>query len=330
MVHSASHSIMDTNHSPRQGTPQDDSRTYLVGSIRGDNALTAACPHAQSLLCFSTAYRAEVICLLTCNRWGCIRCGPRKAKRLAYKIEKAEPNKLITLTINPKMYTSPREAYDKTRRQLPELSRLIKKAVGSFEYLRVLETTKAGWPHYHLMARCPYVPQKELSRLWAGLTAAPIVDVRSIKKIDNVFAYVVKYLCKQTYIEWTNRRTSWSRNFFAGETPYEGEPLHLTEFQVKKSHPVTTLDELYPGYAIQQITRTAFVLYRPDDDEPPCNHYLRLKEEIANENRNGQTPPHPANQTPREEVDQPNRIPPRTGNLPLRAGETFLRGDDGQ
>lgn len=274
---------MDQKYTPAAAGEQPERTRYLIGSVEGGNALSAACPHAQTLLCYSHAYRENVACVLVCNRWGCRKCGPRKAKRLAYRIEKAQPNKLITLTIDPKQYENPREAYDKTRRQLPELSKIIKKKLGSFEYLRVLETTKAGWPHYHLMARCPYIPQRTLSELWAGLTAAPIVDVRQIRKIDNVFAYVVKYLCKQTYIEWTNRRTSWSRNFFIPEEKYEPEPLHLDAFKICHTGPEGTLLEKFPGHVIEPISKTAFLVRPPDDEEPACNHYLRLKKEIENE-----------------------------------------------
>jgi hypothetical protein len=259
------------SNTPDQGV-QADARRYLIGSIRGDNALSALCPHAQTLFCWSHCYQRDVVCVLPCNRWGCVKCGPRKAKRLAYRIEKAEPNKLITLTVNPAAYEDPRSAYDSTRRQLAELSKICRKKLGTFEYMRVLETTKKGWPHYHLMARCPYIPQRTISTIWANLTSAPIVDIRQIRKIDNVFAYVVKYLCKQTYIPWTNRRTSWSKDFFLKEQKYEPQPLRLDQFELKKGDPHTNLAERFPDWILEQISPSLFLILDPNDPDEPQYH----------------------------------------------------------
>lgn len=285
---------MDPNSSPRQGDSQPVSTRYLIGSTDATQKLGDPCPNAQTLIAWSHVVKRVVLCILQCNRWGCRNCGPRKAKRLAYRIERAEPNKLITLTVNPRCYATPREAYDKTRRQLAELSKVVKKQIGSFEYLRVLETTKSGWPHYHLMARCPYIPQKTLSTIWANLTNAPIVDIRQIKRIDNVFAYVVKYLCKQTYIPWTNRRTSWSRHFFQNEPPFEPEDLWLDNFKIVKEHPEKVASEKYKNFVIEQITKTAFFIRPPDDEEDLNRVRQNWKQthgnQTANDDPQGPTP----------------------------------------
>jgi hypothetical protein len=169
------------------------------------------------------------------------------------KCELAKPTKLITLTVNPEYYVFPRDAYDKTRRQVTELAKKLRKPGKEFEYLRVLEVTKKGWPHYHLVARTPYIPQKQLSDLWASMTGAPIVDIRTVQQSTNVFKYVLKYLCKQTYVPWTNRRISWTKNFF----PKPEEQPHRQNPYINRRrchhHPADALEKYADGKLITEV-----------------------------------------------------------------------------
>src|SRR6266436_9544748 len=187
-------------------------KTYLVGNLEQLHHELKCCPYSTSLLCTELATGLDAVIAIPCKRWGCKWCGQRNAFKLAIKVDEAKPTKFITLTINPKCYENPREAYDKTRRKISDLAKAVRVHAGEFEYIRVLEVTKKGWPHYHLVARCGFIKQKWLSDAWASSTGAPIVDIRAIKKTDNVFKYMLKYLCKQEYIPWTNRRVCWSKS----------------------------------------------------------------------------------------------------------------------
>jgi hypothetical protein len=100
---------------------------------------------------------------------------------------------------------------------------------GEFEYLRVLELTKRGWPHYHLLVRSPYRPYAHIRSTWATLTGATIVDVRQVKKRDSVYWYLVKYLAKQNHCTFTDRRVSQTGKFFKPKTPYPS--LELVDWQ---------------------------------------------------------------------------------------------------
>lgn len=100
---------------------------------------------------------------------------------------------------------------------------------GSVEYLRVLEVTKKGWPHYHLLVRSPYLAHRLVRDTWAALTGATICDVRAVKKADNVYWYLVKYLGKQLYCDFTDRRVSQTAKFFTPKTPYPS--LELIDYQ---------------------------------------------------------------------------------------------------
>jgi hypothetical protein len=157
---------------------------------------------------------------------------------------------MITLTIDPKLWVTPRDAYDGTRRKLSDFAKAIRKIRGRFEYLRVLEVTKKGWPHYHFLAKCDYIPQATISKVWAELTGAVIVDVRRVEQKTNVFRYVLKYLCKQAYVPWTNRRVSWSKDFFI--KPDKPEPRQNPFVNRVRSilHPASVLESRYAGETI--------------------------------------------------------------------------------
>lgn len=61
-----------------------------------------------------------------------------------------------------------------------------------FKYLVVLEFQKRGAVHYHCLCDLPYVRQREVQEIWGN----GHVSVNRIKHVDNLGAYVVKYMTK--------------------------------------------------------------------------------------------------------------------------------------
>jgi hypothetical protein len=169
--------------------------------------------------------------LCVCKRWTCPYCGRVKRAKLEADIKTARPNRFVTLTTCGHESESPRQIFDWTRRQISELAKVIRREGRDFEYLRALEATKTGYPHYHLLVRSPYLDQKELSRHWCHFTRAYIVDIRSLTKDEAAAKYVMKYLTKQHSISFTQRRLSWTRNFFPKrdeDTPSTYAPINVT------------------------------------------------------------------------------------------------------
>jgi hypothetical protein len=150
----------------------------------------------------------------TCKAWSCKYCGHVKRKQLQSKIKAARPNRFVTLTTCGHATETPRQIFDWSRRQISELGKVIRKENSEFEYLRCLEATKTGYPHYHLLCRSGWLDQKRLSELWCKFTRAYIVDIRALSKDENAAKYVMKYLGKQTSLSFTKRRLSWTRRFF--------------------------------------------------------------------------------------------------------------------
>jgi len=181
------------------------------------------CPRSQTAVMHPVGEAFDLYLSVRCKSWTCDVCRRWLMRRLMLRMVDARPNRLVTLTVNPRCWPDPRAAYDGTRRKVAILARMARREFGEFEYLRVLEQTRAGWPHYHLVVRSPYIPQQWLSDRWRELTGAPIVDIRRVDDCDGAASYVAKYLAKQEHCEFTQRRLAWSRGFFpAAADPPQG------------------------------------------------------------------------------------------------------------
>lgn len=60
------------------------------------------------------------------------------------------------------------------------------------------ELHRSGYPHLHVVARSPFIPQKWLSERWSQLGIGSIVDIRKIFKHETAARYIAKYLGKAT------------------------------------------------------------------------------------------------------------------------------------
>lgn len=217
---------------------------YLVPSP-ATFANFSTCPWATTLVVNDHESGKRQVRAVTCKRWGCSYCAPRKIRRLAFLVNGAAPNRWIRLGVQPDLYTSPKEAWEATSGMLPEACRQLRKEVGECEYLRVTELHKSGMPHYHALLRSGFIRQKRLSEIWAGLTGAPVVYIAKIDATFSSFRYMVKYLTKCHRIEWTDRHVSYSRHFFA---PADLEKMAWPERQViekSETHPWKWLADRY-------------------------------------------------------------------------------------
>lgn len=230
----------------------------LVGSA--DWQSISWCPAARTLSGWSQTRGTLVYIQTRCKRWTCPHCGRRRITSLSRKVAKAEPSKFVTLTIDPGQYQTPAEAFAATSRKVAPLVTKLRRLYGPIEYLKVTEATKAGWPHFHLCMAAGYIPQATISDLWQGLTGAHIVDIRQVKKVRDVYWYMVKYLAKQTAVPWTKRRVSWTRHFFDNCPKPEGLKLELQGVVREKWHPQAVMEWQQRGKLIRRLTADAWEL----------------------------------------------------------------------
>lgn len=224
---------------------------------------------------------------VNCKRWGCSFCARQKIRRLSWLTHEAQPNRLLTLTTDHKLYPSPREAWEATAPQVPELFRHLRKRFGEFEYLKVTELCKDGYPHYHALARSAYIPQPVIKAWWEAHTGATIVDVRQVKQSFSAYNYLVKYLTKMHRLDWTERHVAYSRNFFRSDTRGTFDKMELVDKSTRHWHPHTFLDRIYTGQVVTQVRPGVWLL-----PEPPDNRGLLTAHDDA-DNANADWPTEP-------------------------------------
>jgi len=255
-----------SNPTKLSGQRPDLPPPLLIKSPAATRKWLNTCPHAQTLLALSPGVVGHVIVILPCKQWSCPYCSRRKIAQLSAKTRDAKPNRLMTLTVDPKLYDSPRDAFDKTRTRVPELIRSLRKRFGELEYLRVTELTRRGFPHYHLLLRSAYLPHAVVKSEWNRLTGALIVDLRQVKESFAAYTYLLKYLSKLHKIEWTERHVSYSKRFFPKTDPPPPCQYELIEPEVVSLHPATVLQESFSGCMITRLTASVLACIPSKED----------------------------------------------------------------
>lgn len=178
------------------------------------------CPHRRTMIRLSEHHEPTAIFAVPCKRWCCPPCAAKKADLLAFKTALARPTHFLTLTVRTTLYRSPRDAYDLTRRHIAHVAMYWRRTGGEFEYVRFLETTKRGWPHWHLIVRSPGARKNWLKQRWFEWTHAFEIDLQPIADDARVTRYCLKYASKaDRAIEFTKRRVAWTRRFFPPKPP---------------------------------------------------------------------------------------------------------------
>ena len=236
-------------------------QSYLVGNLIADaQAYLGVCPYAQTLTAYSYTLHAEIMFVLSCRRWSCPVCSKSKIRKLAFGVRTAKPTRLLTLTVDPSRYETPKAAWESTRKKVPLLVRALRKQFGEVEYLRVTEVTRRGWPHYHLLVRSGFLPHAVVKRLWSEMTGAKIVDLRQVTRSFEAYSYLVKYLSKLHKLEWTERHVSVSRNFIPKDDFSPDDKLTCGQGTLHKYHPANYAAENYLGRTLKRLSDNCHVV----------------------------------------------------------------------
>lgn len=122
------------------------------------------------------------------NRKKTLQRARREIRRLI-NCNIAEYSKFVTLTFGEDIKDIKVANYEFKKFK----QRLETKIGYKLQYVCVIEFTKNGRVHYHcLMFNLPYVKNKELATIWRN----GFVKINKIDKVDNVGAYVCKYMTK--------------------------------------------------------------------------------------------------------------------------------------
>lgn len=63
----------------------------------------------------------------------------------------------------------------------------------NLKYIAVIEFTKAGRIHFHMLCDLKYTPAKEIEEVWGQ----GFIQINRIDHVDNIGAYVIKYMTKE-------------------------------------------------------------------------------------------------------------------------------------
>jgi len=166
-------------------------------------ALSSVSPKTIAMFCGNRSLvkhldGSGVAVTLRCRSWTCPDCAPLRRQQLIEQARRGQPNRFVTLTVNPAVGVSPADRAQQLARAWRNcIKRLRRQHPGEkFEYLAIFEATKLGEPHLHILCRMPYVQQQWLSACMAEMIEAPIVDIRIIKSTAQAAHYVTKYIGK--------------------------------------------------------------------------------------------------------------------------------------
>lgn len=152
---------------------------------------------------------------LKCKSWTCQDCFDGRKRRLMAECHAGAPNTFLTLTTKPRDDGDRnRAALDLTRAwRLIRLRLMRRHKLKKLPFMAVMEGTKKGWPHLHILIRSLWLDQKLISAWMAELHDSPIVDISRIDNRARVNSYVSKYCAKAAHKFGTAKRYFKSQDY---------------------------------------------------------------------------------------------------------------------
>lgn len=212
----------------------------------------------------------------TCGRYACLYCGPRRVSMWRSVIERAEPERFVTLSRVGDTLSS-------VGRVSTTIVQHLRRKGYRFEYCATFEQHKMGAFHIHMLQRGDYIPQAVLSDALRSATHGRswVTDIRRCK--PGSAGYVTKYCTKMLAASDVGRkpdgtlarvnRVRYSRQFFPSSVAEMREQLRAEWSASKREdgEPIVDvsgawiLDELHPiprDLAGRVDQRAADVQYR--------------------------------------------------------------------
>lgn len=175
-------------------------------------------PHGKFVGAYLEDGKAKAVAVpIRCNKWSCEDCGKKKRRQLYARVMSGQlaqavdgfrpqyTHKLLTLTCPGKEYRerhTPQEALEDMSHKWSLTVRALKKRLGEFLFLRIVEQHKDGFPHFHvLLVGRTIVPKGILAdfrRTWTDLHGMGNVDIQKNRLGSPMKAvrYLLKYLTK--------------------------------------------------------------------------------------------------------------------------------------
>lgn len=177
-------------------------------------------------------------------------------------------SKFVTLTFNNQL------GFDITNvkacnRHFKQFIQRLKYRYPDLKYVAVIEFQKRGAVHYHMICNLPFIKKGELQTIWAG----GFVKINRIDKVDNVGAYVIKYMCKDT----EDKRLQGLKAYNCSKGLQE--PIELTTWREEDTEAWRTIHEALekesPSYSAKYESENAGTIeYRQYNSNRPKSSIL--------------------------------------------------------
>lgn len=133
-------------------------------------------------------------------------------------------------------------------------------------YIAVIEFQRRGAVHYHVLMKLPYIEANYLAYIWSH----GFVKINEINHVDNVGAYICKYLSKDTTDErmWGKKKFFCSKNLNTPEEFFTKKEVDIIKsaFDLVSVEPVYNLhfDNEWTG----GVKYNQYNLNRPERNDP--------------------------------------------------------------
>jgi hypothetical protein len=171
--------------------------------------------YCHERIAVNTENRIKTAVSLPCKSWTCDHCVGQRQSRLIAECLGGAPTTFLTLTCRVRPGQSPDDWALLLSRawRLMRLRIMRAKGIKKLPFYAVMESTKAGWPHLHILMRSIWLDQKWLSAMMDELLDSPKVDIRRIDNRGRAAGYVAKYCGKASHRFRTAKRYWSSRDY---------------------------------------------------------------------------------------------------------------------
>lgn len=201
-----------------------------------------------------------------CDKWDCEECRPRRCARVRYEALAGKPTQFLTLSWRVREGDTPASARKRMGKAWPHLHRWMCKEIGEkIEYFVVVEATKKGWPHFHILLRCKRIERRKIKNWWRKLTGSYIVKWETVWNVKGAAFYLTNYLKKGLEQFGKSKRYFRSENWISEDQKRKSE-THSVGRSLK--HTLRERSEC------ERILRKAGYWTSPSEPEPGTQRLL--------------------------------------------------------
>lgn len=186
-----------------------------------------SCPNTSHRFEFVNSVTGKTI-PLSCNKYACPYCGPKKAAKLRGALIKYFKQykyiRMWTFTLSNTVASDPYEHYklltECWRRLITELRRnkIFSSRQKKFDYVRVIDIHKSGFLHFHCLFT-EYFLQKHVQSIWESICQEVTKQTRHVSQCNAIGLlnapkaanYVTKYVLKCASYLYNNQK-KWTRS----------------------------------------------------------------------------------------------------------------------